>query len=81
MMKITDHALVRFLDRSGAAEIETLRLTLSHSLERARVGAQRAGIVDYVILADGLRYVVKDDVLVTVLEADMAPGKRSRRRR
>lgn len=79
MLKVTDHALVRFLDRSGAAEIEKLRHTIAHSLERARRGAERAGISDYVITADGLRYVVKDDVLVTVLEADMAPGKRKRR--
>lgn len=80
MLKVTDHALVRFLDRSGAAEIEALRLTLAHSLERARLGAQRAGIADYVIVADGMRYVVKDDVLVTVLEADMVPGRRRPRR-
>ncbi|KPH80537.1 hypothetical protein [Bosea vaviloviae] len=80
MLKVTDHALVRFLDRSGAAEIEALRLTLAHSLERARLGAQRAGIADYVIVADGLRYVVKDDALITVLDADMVQGRRRRRR-
>lgn len=80
MLKVTDHALVRFLDRSGAAEIEKLRLALAHSLERARIGAERAGIADYVITADGLRYVVKDDALVTVLDADMTPGRRRRRR-
>ncbi|PZU93104.1 MAG: hypothetical protein DI527_07600 [Chelatococcus sp.] len=79
MLKVSDHALVRFLDRSGAAEIEKLRNTLAHSLERARLGAERAGIADYVITADGLRYVVKNDVLVTVLESDMAPGRRRRR--
>lgn len=80
MLKVTDHALVRFLDRSGAAEIEALRLTLAHSLERARLGAQRAGIADYVIVADGLRSVVKDDALITVLDADMVQGRRRRRR-
>lgn len=80
MLKITDHALVRFLDRTGAAEIEKLRLMLAHSLERARLGAERAGVADYVITADGLRYVVRDDALVTVLEADRAPGRRRRRR-
>lgn len=80
MLKVTDHALIRFLDRTGAAEIEKLRLTLAHSLERARQGAERAGIADYVITADGLRYVVRDGALVTVHEADMAPGKRRRRR-
>jgi hypothetical protein len=80
MIKVTDHALVRFLDRSGAAEIEALRLTIAASLERARIGAERAGIADYVIVADGLRYVVRDDVLVTVLDAEMTAGRRRRRR-
>lgn len=79
MIKVSDHALVRFLDRSGAAEVEALRLTIAQSLERARRGAERAGIADYTILADGLRYVMKGDVLVTVLADDM-PTRRRRRR-
>lgn len=79
MLKVTDHALIRFLDRSGAAAIEEMRVTLAHALERARLGAERAGIDDYVIVADGLRYVVKDGALVTVLDQDMVAGRRKGR--
>lgn len=80
MIKVSDHAFVRFLERSGSADFEALRAAIAGGLERGRVAAERAWIANYVIVADGLRYVVKADVLVTVLEADMVAGRRRRRR-
>jgi DNA-binding MurR/RpiR family transcriptional regulator len=80
MIKVSDHALFRFLERSGAADFAEVRAAIAGGLERGRSAAERAGIADYVIVADGLRYVVKDDVLVTVLGADMVAGRRRPRR-
>lgn len=67
MIHVTDHALVRFLERSGALDVEQLRGMISASLDRGRKAAERAGIADYIIVVDGLRYVVEDEKLVTVM--------------
>lgn len=78
MIHVSDHALVRFLQRSGAVDVEQLRAVLAGSLERARRAAERAGIADYAIVVDGLRYVVEDNELVTVLDASMRWQARDR---
>lgn len=78
MIHVTDHALVRFLERSGALDVEALRGLIAASLERGRRTAERAGIADYAILADGLTYVIEGGALVTVLTGEMR--KRPRRR-
>ena len=67
MIHVTDHALVRFLERSGALDVEQLRGLISASLDRGCKAAERAGIANYVILVDGLRYVVEDGKLITVM--------------
>jgi hypothetical protein len=67
-VRISDHALVRWLERTGALEIEALREQLARSLDRAGEAADALGGGDYLIVADGLTYVVKNAVLVTVLE-------------
>lgn len=79
MIHVTDHALVRFLERSGALDVEQLRRMIAKSLERGRRAAERAGIADYTIAVDGLKYIVVDGHLITVLDGAMrskpgAPG-------
>ena len=76
MIHVSDHALVRFLQRSGAVDVEQLRALLAVALERGRKVAERAGGGDFVVIADGLRYVVEDGVLVTVLDATMRGRRR-----
>lgn len=71
MIRVTDHALVRFLERSGAADVDAMRELIARSLERGRRQAERAGIADYAIVADGLRYIIHDNELVTVLDGSM----------
>ena len=39
---ITDHALLRFLERAGGLDVEGLRLTLGSSLTRAHSAARAA---------------------------------------
>ena len=71
MIRVTDHALVRFLERSGALDVEQLRALIASSLERGRRAAERAGIADYTITVDGLKYIVVNGDLITVLDGAM----------
>ncbi|PZP57542.1 MAG: hypothetical protein DI604_34710 [Delftia acidovorans] len=79
MIQISSNALVNFVERTGLGSFDALRSDLAESLERARLSAAAIGSANFVIVADGLRYVVKNDVLVSVVESDRAPGKRRRR--
>jgi hypothetical protein len=67
---ITDHALVRWLERTGALDTERLRALLSGSLDRASRAADSIGANKYLILADGLVYLVENNTLVTVMVDD-----------
>lgn len=69
-LKISDHALVRWLDRTGLMDAAPLKAVLAASLSAAANAAARLGNQDYLILADGLVYVVRDGVLVNVSTDD-----------
>mgnify|MGYP003346965204 CR=1 FL=1 len=43
MIKVSDHALVRFLERSGSADFETVRTAIAAGLERGRAAAEQIG--------------------------------------
>ena len=73
-IRITDHALVRWLERSGAIDIEALRTMLAGSLDRATRAADAIGGGQFLILADGLVYVVREGALRTVLVEDGRHG-------
>lgn len=66
-IRVSDHALVRWLERTGLVDLEPLKNMLGHSLERSAAAANQLGSSHYLILADGLVYVVRNRVLVTVL--------------
>jgi hypothetical protein len=74
--RVSDHALVRFLERGGGLQVEAVRAALAASLARAALAAELIGSTRYVIIADGLRYVVENGVLVTVLDGDMRRPRR-----
>lgn len=64
---MSDHALLRFLERVGGMDIETVRAAIAASLERAAIAAESIGITDHVIVADDMMYLVREGVVVTVL--------------
>lgn len=66
---ISDHALIRFLERCGGMDVEAVRAGLSQSLERAHNAARQMGQKDYLITIDGSTYVVRGDLVTTVLPA------------
>jgi putative hemolysin len=74
-LRVTDHALVRFMERAGGLDAEALRLALAASLVRAEEAAAAISASRYTVIVDGLRYVVEDGHLVTVLDADMKLGR------
>ena len=66
MIHISNRALVRFVERTGLASFDGIRTHLSQSLERARASAAELDSDSFVVVADGLRYIVEDGVLVAV---------------
>ena len=53
-VNVSDHALVRFLERAGGLDIEGLRSSLGASLSRAGRAAKAIGAGEFAVKADGL---------------------------
>ncbi|MDZ7895004.1 MAG: hypothetical protein U5M50_08690 [Sphingobium sp.] len=70
--RISDHALLRFLDRGCGLDVEGLRAKLQASFARAHEAAEALGGQDHYIHADGLAYLVRHGVVVTVIEPGSA---------
>lgn len=66
-LRVSDHALVRFLDRAGGLDVEGVRAALEQALERARQHANRLGARSYDVKADGLTYRVRSGTVVTIV--------------
>lgn len=64
---ITDHALLRFMERGAGCDVEQLRSDLAAALERAHKAARAMGDSDYLIKMDGLTFVVRGGVVTTVM--------------
>ena len=78
---VTDHGLVRWLERSGAMDMEAMRDMLAASLERAAQAAEVLGISKFLILADGLVFVIDEGTCVTVFEDRGRGARHSKRKR
>lgn len=75
-LAVSDHALLRFLERGGGIDLDCLRAQLNNSLARAHTAARSVAQCDYLIKADGLISVVRGDTVTTVL-ADKQPVGRA----
>ncbi|WP_297181010.1 hypothetical protein [Thermomonas sp.] len=64
---MTDHALMRFVERASDATLEALRAQIETSLTRAAEAAASIGATDYLIVRDDLTYVVRGSAVVTIL--------------
>jgi hypothetical protein len=65
-LRISDHALVRFLDLAGAG-VEAVRLQLEAALDRGHRAASALGASDYLLTIDGCTFVVRNATVTTVL--------------
>lgn len=68
MIGVSDHALLRFLERAGGLDIEELRTRLTNSLARAHAAARSLGSSDYLIRSDGMLYVVRGETVTTIVD-------------
>ncbi|ETR78885.1 hypothetical protein X566_15435 [Afipia sp. P52-10] len=66
-VRVSDHALLRFVERAGGLDVQALRTALEGSLNRASNQAARINAGTFDIVADGLRYVVVKNVVVTII--------------
>jgi len=66
---ISDHALLRFLERGGELDVEGLRQTLSDSLARAHQAALAMGETEYLVKVGNSTFVVRNGTVTTVLPA------------
>jgi hypothetical protein len=76
---VSDHALLRFMERAGDIDVDGLRAGLARSLTRAIAVGDKLNASDYRIVVDGLIYVVRDNVITTVLLEDMPTTKAAER--
>jgi hypothetical protein len=74
-LAVSDHALVRFLERGAGLQVETLRAELAASLERARAVAADIDAHDFNVIVGGLRFIVMNGVLVTVVEVNKVASR------
>jgi hypothetical protein len=65
-VRISDHALVRFLERAGGLDVELLRSTLAASLDRAVKAAEAVGVADYDVHIEDSSYHIRSGTLVTI---------------
>lgn len=68
VVRVSDHALVRFLQRAGGFDLEPLRSSIQASLNRAVAAADEVGSRKFTVAADGLLYVIENGTLVTILD-------------
>lgn len=74
---VSDNAVHRWLEQSGTIDMDAVRELLTLALDRAFQAAAELGSSEFQIVQGGLVYVVREGVLVTVLE-DRGLGARSR---
>lgn len=74
--RVSDHALLRFMERAGGMPVETVRHALAASLERAFTAAEAMGGGEFSIAADGFVFVVRGGQVVTVLDDSVGARKR-----
>lgn len=68
-LRVSDHAVVRYLERAGGFDIERLRREIAHRVQEA-VDAGASGV-----LIEGHRFCIKEDAdgrpcVTTVIEQD-----------
>jgi hypothetical protein len=66
--RVSDHALLRILERSGI-DIEGVRSAVADALARSHALAESLGTSDHLITVDGLTFVVRGGTVTTVIRS------------
>lgn len=74
MIRVSDHALLRFLERHVGIDIEGLRTDLESSLARAHGAAVSIGVTEYAIRSEGSTWIVRRGTVTTIIPDDRLFG-------
>jgi len=69
---MSQHAMLRWLERGVGINMEDLRASIEASLAVAAAAAESIGGGHYLIVSGGLVYAVRDGVVTTVLDQKTA---------
>lgn len=73
-LRVSDHAVFRWLQRSGTVDVEQVRAMLAGALDRAfQVGAAM-DVDEFIVISGGMVFLIRDRVVVTVTEEDSRHG-------
>ncbi len=67
-VRVSNHALLRFLERAGGLDVDGLRTAIEASLNRSLTAAETLGTGNVIVNADGLQYVIRNGIVVTILD-------------
>jgi hypothetical protein len=67
---VSDHAVLRFLERVHGLDIEAVRAEIAWRAERGAAAASTIGAVEYRIVWPGYTLVVRGERVVTVIPGD-----------
>lgn len=67
-LQVSDHALLRMLERAGGVDVEAVRIAIAGSVAKAAAVAEQLGQHEYTIVADGYHYIVSNGTVVTIYQ-------------
>ena len=65
--RVSDHAVLRFLEREGGLDVEAVRRAMAASIARAVAVADKLDGASYKVVTTGVTFVVEGGVVVTVV--------------
>lgn len=74
MIRVSDNALLRFMQYGMGFDVEQLRSDLEESFGRAHGAAQSLGVCDYAIRSDGNTFIVRRETVTTVIPDETLIG-------
>lgn len=69
-MRVSDHAVLRYLQRQSGLDVEAVRAEIAALVARGVAAGTSLDAGGFTVLAGGLRFVVKNEVIVTTLRCD-----------
>jgi hypothetical protein len=78
-VKITDHAVLRYLERTGQIDVDAVRAEIEAKVARGIAAGVSLGPGMFKVVMPGAVFVVVDGRVVTTLSPEMRPHGRRRR--
>lgn len=70
-LQVSDHAVVRWIERVYGVDIDRLRARILSDIRKGAAAAEHLRAESFTVRVDGNKYVVKRGVIVTILDANM----------